>query len=188
MGDLTTLADVAARLEQEPGQGALIVDTDGVEIGRLITAISAEVEAWTGRQLLLQTFDETYDGRGSTRLMLRNWPIATVSLVSINGQTIPAGSTVQAGWYHDAKRILLNGWRFLPGAANVRIVYDAGFEVVPANLRRAVTELVAVRYRERPHTGVASQTLAQQTTSYLDQDMPPDVQRVLDGFRRVAPV
>ena len=188
MGDLTTLADVAARLEQEPGQGALIADTDGAEIGRLITAISVEVETIASREFTLRTHDETYDGRGGTRLQLRHWPITAVASVIVGATAVPAGSSVRAGWYHDERRVLLTGYRFARGAANVRVVYDAGFATAPADLRRAVTEIVAVRYRERPHTGISSQTSVQQTTNYIAQDLPADVLRVVHGYSRVTPV
>jgi len=188
VADLTTLAAVAAWLEQEPGQGDLIVDTDGLLIGEVISGVSADFERETGRRFALEQHDETYDGRGATRMFVRNSPIVSVASVTIDGRVIPAGNSTSPGWYHDGKRVLLTGWRFSPGAANVGIVYQGGFETIPRDLAMAATRMVAIEFRARAHLGLASQSMAQQNTMYLHEAIPVEVERVLARYRRVVPV
>ena len=188
MADLTTLSDVAFWLEEQDGQGALISDTDGTLIGELIAAVSRGIERWCGRDFLRATYNETHDGRGGTQLTTRNRPIRSVARVTIGATDVPFGSAVVAGWYFDPRRILLTGYRFTVGAANISVIYDAGFDTVPADVHLAATQLAGTWYRERSHTGLSSQTLQQQVTSFLNQDMPPNVMRVLESYRRVVPV
>ena len=187
MADLTALSDVALWLEQQDGQGALISDTDGTLIGELITAVSVGMEGDAGRQFGLQTYTETYDGRGGTQLPLRNRPIVAVTSVAIDGVTLPRLSSAHAGYYFDTTRLLLTGYRFAPGAANVLVVYEAGFATIPADLRLAATQIAGTWYRERSHVGMSSQTLQQQVTAFINQDMPPNARRVLDRYKRVVP-
>ena len=95
--DLTTVANVEAWLNQGSAVDASIIQG-------LITSYSQAILTRTGRGNLnsIGTYTERYNGNGSTTLMLRNYPIQTVTLVQVGYTVIPQSPDfVQAGWVID---------------------------------------------------------------------------------------
>ena len=82
-GDLTDLATVKSWL------GVTTSATDGL-IATLITAVSAFIPNYLGRQVLSASYVETYRGNGQHQLLLRNYPITAVASVAFAGQTVTA--------------------------------------------------------------------------------------------------
>src|ERR1700751_5443963 len=91
-GDLTTLADVKALLKT--GQSPFPA-TDDALLTRLITAASQYIQTWLNRQIALQDWIEVRDGIGNAlgpgdvRYQFAAFPVTTVSLVVVDGLTIP---------------------------------------------------------------------------------------------------
>jgi len=107
--DLTTLANVQNWLNSV-NQNFTSTDSTTIIPG-LITAASIDWLKRTGRGTLnrILPFNEFYDGSGSTRQMLRNYPVIAVSSVTANGAVIPQGSylangQIQTGWVIDQER------------------------------------------------------------------------------------
>ena len=57
--------------------------TDDALLTRLISAASAFIESWLNRTISIQTYNEKYDGTGQDTLMLSNYPIVSLSSISI---------------------------------------------------------------------------------------------------------
>ncbi|MDE1149714.1 MAG: phage head-tail connector protein [Azospirillaceae bacterium] len=182
MADFTTLA--AARL------WANIKGTaDDALLSSLITSCSDAMLAYCNRDFFLsQDKTEIRDGTGSPQLTVRNYPLTAVSEVTVNGRPIPAGSVTTPGFYFADTRIVLNGYAFLRGVANVTVAYTAGWATLPPALVQACNELVAFAYKNRDHIGVSSQAGVNQTTSYITAAMPQGVAAILQQYRRVVPV
>jgi hypothetical protein len=91
-GDLTTLADVKAWLQT--GQSAFPA-TDDALLTRLITAASQFIQTWLNRQIASQDWIEIRDGLGGplgpydVRYQFAEFPVSAVSLVVVDGLTIP---------------------------------------------------------------------------------------------------
>src|ERR1035441_4663282 len=107
--DLTTVSNVEDWLVSINQQFAT-TDSDTIIPG-LITAASIDWLKRTGRGTLnrIIPFNEFYDGSGSDRQMLRNYPVIAVSSVTADGAAIPQGSyltngQIQAGWVIDQER------------------------------------------------------------------------------------
>jgi hypothetical protein len=137
--DLCQLADVKAWL------GRTDTNSDAV-LASLITRTSRQIYSYLQRGLILpRTITETRDGPGGNMLVLRQWPVISVTSLAIADQPIPQRSSVcAAGWAVEAwdgtppgraQTLSLQGWCFglsLPGATNaqnVQIVYQAGYQV-----------------------------------------------------------
>ena len=73
-GDLTTLAKVKAWLGLADDAGP----NDGL-LGQLITAASAFVVSYLGRNVLTAGYTEVYDGTGAGWMLLRQAPITEVA-------------------------------------------------------------------------------------------------------------
>jgi hypothetical protein len=205
-GDLTTLSDVKAWLQT--GQSAFPI-TDDALLTRLVTAASQYIQTWLNRQIALQDWIEVRDGLGTAlgprdvRYQFAAFPVTAVSLVVVDGLTIPAipGSPVaplgtaavstfatQAGYLFTPTQIVIRGYPVPSKAGCVTLQYTAGYPVTPPDLAQACIELVALRYRERTRIGEVSKSMGgAETVSYSQKDMSDSIKALIQQYRIVAP-
>lgn len=180
--DLTTLDAV------KTFAGVTSPTTDAV-LAQLITGASAFIRTWINRDITAAAYAITRSGRGEAALLLPEYPVTAVSSVQVDGQPIPAaGSFQDNGYRFDDTQIVLTGFRFSRGAANVTIHFTAGFDTVPADIALACAELVTLKFRTRDKLEVSSKTLAGETVSFTQRDMPAAVATVLRQYQRIAPL
>lgn len=181
-----------------------------------ITAASFQFIWWTGRGpqdgsapaespfVTPVAYDEIYDGNGSYRLPLRNWPAQSVTSLTVNGQLRqPSTGFGIPGYLIDSSRRALvcrtagrqspygraiPGIGFDLGVQNVEAVYMAGFSSTPADIVKAVTHLVAINFKRTQWLDQASKTIGAQgvsgTDSYRAWEVPPEVMRVIRYYSR----
>lgn len=164
----------------------------GTELDALIDALvdraSAAVEAYLSRKIESAAHVEIRDGNGGRTMMLEQYPVTDVSAVTINGQAIPQSSGFgTAGWRLANRSIVLEGYSFAKGCANVQIDYTAGYQAVPADIEQACIETILLALERRSHIDVSSKSLAGETVSFITADLPPSARKALDPHRRVAP-
>ena len=183
--DLCTLADLKAWL---PNQG----NNDDVTLQNLITNGSLQVLQFIDRPHLLASvlgnLTENYDGNDSDRLLPRQFPIISVTAVTIDGVPVPQSTAPNmAGFLWDQRRLLLRGFRFCRGVQNIQISYTAGYSSVPLDLRQAAIEAFALAYRQRVRIGEKSNSMSGQITIAFDMsDVPPRSMSVFNQYRRLA--
>lgn len=182
-GDLTALADVKAWLFTQTTPPA----TDDALLERLISAASQFIQTWCNRDFASQSYTEAWDGTGGRRMMFPNYPVTAVSSVAVSGITMPRGSITSAGYYFTSTALILNGYGFERGFANIEVAYTAGYPTIPPELAQACIELVGVRYRERDRIGMSSKAVGGETTSFSLKDMPASVSTILNNYRKVIP-
>jgi hypothetical protein len=139
-GDLTSLANVRDWLS------VANTNSDGT-IARLITAASGQIRVYCGRYSFLpQSIVETRDGTGGRRFVLKNWPVLSVSAVSVGPVSIPAAVVqptggLSCGWSlspydgnppGDPQFVELDGWDFCHGSQNVSVTYRFGYQAAEA--------------------------------------------------------
>lgn len=132
LNDLTTLQNAKTWIKIENA-------TDDTLLARLISAASRMVLGELGRPSLLSAAaTEIYSGVGSTRQMLRRWPVTAIGALAVDGVTIaqqtspPAG----AGWALEPwdglppgrpQFLDLFGYAFSRGRQNISVTYTAGY-------------------------------------------------------------
>ncbi len=192
--DLTTIAAVKAWLVTTQASDDQIIQDS-------ITAFSAYILRRTGRGPLDGTvpsaspfvapvsYDEFYDGSGTLRQPVRNWPITAVTAVNINGVAAPQSTSPQIpGWVIDGDKRFISfrgtgnprgyggyagygGWGanprmqgcgigFINGIQNIEIQYTAGFSGVPFDLEMAARKVVSLTYKRRGWIGQKAQMMA----------------------------
>ncbi len=120
----------------------------------LLALIKASVEqyakTYTGRDLLVASYTEYYDGDGGSVLRLDQSPIISISSISIDAARIFAAASLipATDIIGDAKSSLLGfvellTYSFSRGVKNVKVVYSAGYSTVPADLSGAVKLIIA---------------------------------------------
>jgi hypothetical protein len=204
-GDLTTLADVKAWLQT--GQSAFPATDDSL-LTRLITAASQYIQTWLNRQIALQDWIEVRDGIGTplgpgdVRYQFAAFPVTAVSLVVVDGLTIPPipvsppaplGAAVvstfatQVGYLFTPTQLVIRGYAVPRKAGCVTLQYTAGYAVTPPDLAQACIELVALRYRERTRIGEIARTIGGgETVSYSQKDMSDAIKTLIQQYRVVT--
>jgi hypothetical protein len=131
--NLTSLSATKAWLD--------VTSTDDEKLlTRLIGAASRAIHAYLQRPNLFQhACNETYDGPGGCRLMLRQWPVLSVSAVTVDTTSVPASSAFgQSGYRLEAwdgdtpgspQCLDLSGYNFWRGLGNIAVSYTAGYAV-----------------------------------------------------------
>ena len=167
------------------------VGVDDVVLNYLIEDVSAWIIAEVSRPLFSQSFGEKYSGKGTAKLMLKNYPITSIASLQIDGCDIPFAQTPNApGYTFDDNVVYLNGYRFTRCLNNIVVNYIAGYLPGDSMLNlasRICIRLVALAYKERERIGQRSVSMAGQTTSYDIDEMPKDVAKMLNRLRRVFP-
>jgi hypothetical protein len=162
-----------------------------------------------------QLMNETRNGNGNYQMYVKMRPIVNVSAVIVNGVTIPAAGVWPSwGWFiaDDAKSIWIRqagspvGVAYYPsggsqtripsspgfsrGVGNVQLSYYAGYTNVPYDLELAARRGIATYYRRMQTLDLASKGLASggttATTRYRDWKVPPEVECVIQHYRRLA--
>ena len=152
--DLAALQDVKDWLA---AGGPALGSSDDKVLARMITAVSGAVYAYLSRQIIIpQQVTERYDGVGNPRILLRNYPVLSVSSILVNGTNYPLGTyptSSSPGWppanalvapwdgLLPGKPQILDAYGAINGAANgatygfswgrqnVQVVYTAGYQV-----------------------------------------------------------
>lgn len=183
MADLTTLAAVKSYV-------GITSSADDEQLTSLITAYSEWARSVMSRDITVQSYVSWSSGRGGVSMLVREWPIVSVTALAIEGVTIPAAPAWNAYGYRFAERsITLSGGIIFPiGFDNVRVAYSAGFAVIPADIAQAINELVGLRYKMRDKIEWSSKSLAGETVSLVTKDMPDSVRTVLRNYTNVVPV
>lgn len=146
-GDLTTIATAKLYMPSPP--------SDPVLAG-LITRCSRMILSWLSRQNIVpRNYTEQYDGTGTTSLVLPNWPLITLTKLTISGivitQAPQLSDTVAAfppyGWRFQvwdgsppgfpATIELVGGASYLFDLQNVVATYKAGYEVLNETIKAA---------------------------------------------------
>lgn len=134
MQQLATLA----KLKKWIGQTS-VVDDDALL--RLINTASQFIFNYIQRpSIFRQTFTDLADGLGGNRMMLREWPVVSVSAVNAGTQVVPAAPlppNAGAGYIVDQytgfppgsqqSLTLAGGYVFPRGRSNVTVTYEAGY-------------------------------------------------------------
>ena len=138
-----TSAEVSAAW---PGFASLSAD----EQAALIEVASAQIDAVCRRSLAQQTYVEKHSGINTPRVWLRNRPVVAVAEVKIY-DTVLDNSTDEA-WTVDALTgELLRGpswgdprfnYWFPSGRNNVQVTYSAGYDPIPAAVKRAAILMI----------------------------------------------
>jgi hypothetical protein len=187
MADLTTLSRVKEYLR--------IADTsEDVILARWVTSESKAFEQRTSRIIASTAFQETQDGDGGTRLLLRHYPVASSPelTVQVDGVAIPKRPDASsAGWVlSDATLGILDlvGYEFTVGTQNVTVEYTAGYDPVPADVDECVIEMVALRRIDRDVRSVVLQSVAGEMVDFRGiSGMVANIERTVDRYRRIRP-
>lgn len=170
-------------------------------LGNIAERISEVCSLYTRRALEAPTSSETIylDGTGYEYLYLPNYPIISLTSVKVSStrdfdDTDPLTEGEDYLVYSDAgilKRIWITEgiWAsdsvvWDKGSGNIQVIYKAGYETIPNDLKHAAILWGAQVFIRRGTQGIQSQTMGGYTSSYLNDLMPPETREILARYRR----
>lgn len=171
---LTTLEAVKAYMGIPLEQ---VNDDDTLE--NLINACSTAIEDYCKRKFLEQTFDEEYDGTGKNYLLLEQFPVKSISSITVEDITLDASE------YKVKKNngVLIRKNSIWPlGDINISITYVAGLSEIPAPLELACKHYVKSFYK----ADVASfSTTFQEGFVFRPEALPAQVKSLVAPYKKV---
>ena len=215
--DLTTLQAVKDYLATD--QAAIVDPTaanaDDLKIQAIITGLSQYWLTQTGRNTLnsIESYGpEFYDGPGGAILFLENWPLQSVSALSIDNVNVPQSTAVAVpGWVVQGnnplqrKSIALRAggagglvttvgypvrfvYRFNMGIQNVSVTYTAGYDGIPNDVFEAVTWQAAQAYKRREQINLESMNMGggAGSANYVKWDWTPEVRGTLNSYKKIV--
>lgn len=159
-------------------------------VERLISAASDVLKDELSDPILERDVDEYYDGTGQTQLVLRHRQVQYVTHVSIRGVPVPKQTDAAgSGWFLDGRVLVLSGYRFHGGKSAVRVKLCAGYpsDAIPKRYEDAVIDTVALWWKTKGKLDIQSETLAEQTITYVQKAMRDRALRLVETERDRIP-
>ncbi len=170
--------------------------TEEEEVDLIINAASTRAAEMTGRgvdengysRLLSTSRTEYYDGDGSDTLLLKAYPVTTVSTIYVDTEREYASTDLLDStdyvWYGMEGTVRTDGALFSSGNKSVKVTYSGGYSTVPYDLQLAVKELVQFWYKRNTdkRVGVASISVGDKNVSY-ETDVPKSVTSIFNRYK-----
>jgi hypothetical protein len=181
--DLTTAAAVQSYLGIPNTQDTSVIST-------LVTNASDFIQKYCARDFTTTgPYDEWYDGSGNDALFLRNFPVVSVTSVSINGVAVPPStSPTVPGWFAGPYQVFYRLGIFCKGRMNVEVNYSGGYASVPAAIAQACIDMVAIKYKRRLNLEKQGEAIGQMSITFTNLDVSKQVLSTLDIYKRVATI
>lgn len=189
-GDLTTLAAVKSYLNQ-------VGAAEDTLLQALVTSVSKAMQSYMRRTIGAHSVTEVLDGDGTSRLMLSEWPVISVtsaareSVFNNFGTVIPT-SEIKLDKRGDHGVLIRNGtWPL--GDQNLQIVYQAGLSAVPEDLELAAKKQTVYEFEK---SGVRGARLALKseilntggTASFVVTDWVTGVEHAMNPYKQTGNV
>lgn len=156
----------------------------------LIDGVSWRFNKYTGRDLKARDRTDYYDGDGTDVLYVDNFPINSISTI-YNDSDLEYGADTEVTeyiYYSTTGMIILEDDNFYDYNQAVKIVYNAGYSVIPYDLKKACKDQVKYEFYQWKNNqeGVTSVSLGGETVTKQEIDgMLPQVVKVLDLYKRI---
>ena len=197
---LTTVARFKAYIKKTTNEDDTLIET-------IINIVSDLVERYCDRRFLQTTYtDEYYDGTGSNRMLLKQYPVDSATTVVIDERSGDFNSdswnSLDSDLFHVdliTGLIELIGARFAEVPRKYRIDYKAGYAfknnaaplvtleaVEIGDLELAVWMLVNNIYQSaKSQTGIKSESIGNYSVSYADEKiMTVEIKLILNKYKR----
>jgi hypothetical protein len=162
-------------------------------LSRIISAVSLAFATYCDRTFASTSWTYQTSGKGGVALMLPEYPVTTITSVSIDGTTIPARQTV-GGWGYvqsGPNKILIDGAgypaSFTHGVANVSVAFTAGYSSVPYDLAQACLETCGSWYRRSSRIDEDSKSVQGEVISFSRLEIPKAARFILEQYKRPWP-
>lgn len=127
---------------------------------------------------------ETYDGDGTSNLLLDHYPVVSVSSLAVDTIAITSDQyVIRTG---EGEIQFIDGSAFSKDFQNVQITYRAGMSEVPQQVKFAIIDLVARKFKQvdKGRMGVSSESFGDQSITYQTEELTDDIKIILNRYRK----
>lgn len=181
---LITVAEAKAFL----GMASSITSEDPI-LELFINSASERVASYCDRVFVSDTYTEFHSGRLQNFLLPNQFPVTSIAQMRISSShdwTDPAG-LVDATSYRiaDFDSTIQYDGLFPKGYNNIRMVYDAGFTIIPSDLKLACMWFFEwfYRHRQRQDMGRSNVSKGDESITILSK-MPDMIKEILVDYKR----
>lgn len=183
--DLCTLDDVKLIL----GLSTSVSDMDDF-IEDIITSKTVSITNYIGfKQILSADYTEYYDGNGSDLLFPYNIPLNTVTEINICSDWVwGSDTTVGSTDYRIVNNsyIILKDTVFTTGSQNVKLIYNAGYDTIPYDLKMVCIQECSRLYNEKESIGIVTRTDSKGGVTRVEKGFMKQSIEVMDNYRRLV--
>lgn len=181
--------------QAEAQESSVLDDASPGDLDKAIKAASARICKYCCREFVQQEFVDTYDGDGGVEMDLDQFPVVSVSSVVIiesDGTEVSIDGTefrvrADTGTIRYKPDSTADYTYFPTGFQNVKITYTAGFEDVPADVKRACLLLAEALYATSENdVSVKSEKLGVYSVTYnslWNSPLPAGVTDLINPYR-----
>lgn len=154
------------------------------------------LEAYIGHPIKSHSVTEYHDGDGTTKLMLRDFPVISITSISIDTDldrdfTDSDEQVLSTNYYVDNDNGIIEFVDdegsgpivFETGVKNIKIVYTAGYATIPADLVHAGCMHVSWLFQRSATEGLTTASMGGKAEVYDNQFLPPYIRRMLDKYK-----
>lgn len=167
-----------------------ITTTDNDWILNILLDCANDYVVWfLGRSLNASEYTEYQNGDGQRDFILSNYPVNTLTGIYRNigdNETEDWEEVDPTKYKLEAKtgKIFLNFYK-ARGFQNYKIVYNAGYETIPGDLKLATLKIAGGYYNKRNTDWISSESVAGDSISFNVNDIGGDVLNILNNYRDV---
>lgn len=160
-----------------------------------IQLISDKFEQYIRHGIKQQTYIGYYDGSGSRKLFVENFPINSIISVEYRNSPTDSWSSYYTGSATSnilcySNHIKLYDTYFQCGSKNIKIVYQAGYESTPADIKQCALEAIQENYNHSLYgnntLGMKSKSLTNVGSTYTYEDIWEKHKQILDNYRHIS--
>jgi uncharacterized phiE125 gp8 family phage protein len=160
-----------------------------------INAATQRLESITSRALAERTHSEFRSGRRGNVMLLREWPVSSISALYIDNESLFGPESLIAPSEYvigdGGNTLILRSTFFQHGLHNVKIDYTAGYNTTVHAAQRAELELACLwlvewfyRHRERGDMGRTAKSKGDESVGILAA-MPEMIREIVASYQRV---
>lgn len=163
---------------------------DDALLNALLDSFSAFVATYTGRRIESTAYAQLYDGSGTARIILNEYPIISVTVLSqdLDHSTKKYSSPYAATDFFLATGGIVELYEdiFVELQRSVYVSYTAGFATIPGDLKDLVKQMVAKRYQDckDKRFGMQSKNVFDDSITFDFKDLPDSGKTILDRYRK----
>ena len=164
------------------------------ELNDIIVIASAAVEKWCSRLFARATLTEKYDGDNTKKLLLNQYPVNSITSIEITYQGVTDTDTLTTEFDFKDNGIVvikkIEPYVFVRGFQNIEVVYNAGYDVLPADLAMGVRLMAVYIYEDADRSAdLIEERLGDWKARYANkaneqQDFPVNITRWLRKYKK----
>ena len=192
-GVWVALADLKEHLD--------IDTTDTSKDSLLINKLNAawkQIVNYLGQDLTSQTYTEDYDGDGSITLLLKQFPVISITSIyddplrtwqnspfTTNSNTLLDPTNYWCDLSTGVVTIFKGLIGFNKGYGNVHVTYVAGYATVPYDAKDALLQYAALLAQRAGTEGRTAETLGGKSNQYDLSPLPLYIRQALISYRKI---